>query len=497
MSDVATTVTTDRLETDRSLVSGVAWTAGVRWAIQVVSWLSTLIVARLLSPADYGLIGMAMVYLGLIQLVSDFGIGGAIIQRRALTRDQVARLGGFSIALGFGFVLVSAAVAGPIAAFYRHPPVRDLIIVLSLGFLITGTTTVPRALLYRDLQFRKLAWIEGLEAVVLTASTLTLALLGARYWSLAAGSLIAKTISSIVVNAWRPHRVALPMAFRTIASEVTMGGQVAGATVAWYLYENADFAVVGRLMGDHALGLYTIGWTIATIPVEKIAALLQRVTFSVFSKVQHDPDELRRYVRMLTEGLAFLAFPAAVGLALVADRLVVVALGAKWADAAAPLRILALYGGFRTLATLFPQVLVAVGRARLNFYFNLVALTVLPVIFAIGTRWGTAGVAAGWVVGYPLIVVPFFMRSALKVIRMSFWDYFKAIWPALSGSAIMGLAVLLIRETVSPSLPIRAAFALEVIVGAMSFAGVSLAFHRDWLRSHLNFFRSLRGAPAS
>src|SRR5213083_297141 len=171
-------------ELDQSLLRGIAWTGGARWATQLLSWASTLVVARLLSPSDYGLVGMAMVYLGFVQLVNEFGLGAAIVTRRDLNEHQIARLGGFALLLGFGFVGLSGVVAAPMATFFKEPPVRWIVLASSLTFLTSALQILPRSLLTRDLDFRRLAWADGADALVVTCGTLLLAVLGLRYWAL-------------------------------------------------------------------------------------------------------------------------------------------------------------------------------------------------------------------------------------------------------------------------------------------------------------------------
>src|SRR2546425_5742599 len=117
---------------DHSLLRGIAWTGAMRWGTQLLSWASTVIVARLLAPTDYGLVGMAAIYLGFVQLVNEFGLGAAIVTRRDLNEDQIARLGGFALLLGCGFVGVSGVVAAPMATFFHEPPVRWVVLVSSL-----------------------------------------------------------------------------------------------------------------------------------------------------------------------------------------------------------------------------------------------------------------------------------------------------------------------------------------------------------------------------
>ncbi|HEX6535557.1 MAG TPA: oligosaccharide flippase family protein, partial [Gemmatimonadaceae bacterium] len=305
--------TTARRSLDRELLLGIAWTGGMKWAIQLVSWSSTFVVARILTPSDFGLLGMAAVYLGLVALVNEFGLTAAILKGRTLTDDQIAQLGGLGLAIGTGFCLLSMAASIPIAHFYGEPAVRTIIVILSLNFVLTAAGVLPRSLLARDLQFRRLAWLDGASNLSQIAATLTLAILGARYLALVFGSLVANAVGTGLALWWRGHRIAIPRSFRALRESVHVGWHVVVGRVAWYTYQNADFAIVGRVLGKAVLGAYTLGWEIATIPVERVSALVGRVTPGVFSAVAANRPELRRYYLAVIEGLAVITFPAAAG----------------------------------------------------------------------------------------------------------------------------------------------------------------------------------------
>src|SRR5207249_3096528 len=197
--------------------------------------------------------------------------------------------------------------------FFGEAAVRWIILSSSITFLMTALQIVPRALLTRDLDFRRLAWADGAEALVAAGATLAFAAVGLRYWALVLGPLAGRLTSTVLINAWRSHRLAWPRRFASIAAAVSFGWQVVVARIAWYFYSNADFAVVGRVLGKAALGAYTLGWTISSIPVDRVSALVASVTPAVFSAVQHDPPALQRYLRNLTEGLALVTFPGVVG----------------------------------------------------------------------------------------------------------------------------------------------------------------------------------------
>src|SRR6266576_263383 len=316
---------------DRSLAQGIAWTGGIKWLTQLVSWASTLIVARLITPTDYGLFAMAMVYAGFVQLVNELGLSLAIVQRRDLTTEQIAQLGGLAVLASVIIFVLSLGLAGPVAVFFGEPSVQGIIIALSLTFVMRGVQVVPRSLLARDLEFRRLAWLDAGEAMAWSAVTLTGAYLGLGYWALVWGTVVSGFAVMSVLCVMRPHRLAWPRDLRSIADAVNFGWYVVISQLCWYVYSYADLTIVGRVLGKAALGAYTKGSDVASIPVDRVSAMVGQVTPAVFSAAQDDPSALRRYLLGLTEGLALVTFPVSVGLALVAD-VVVLALRAVIPD---------------------------------------------------------------------------------------------------------------------------------------------------------------------
>ncbi|HXT48795.1 MAG TPA: lipopolysaccharide biosynthesis protein [Gemmatimonadaceae bacterium] len=468
---------TDTQSLDRSLVSGIAWTGGMKWATQILSWAATLVVARILSPADYGLMGMAAVYLGLVTLINEFGLTAAILRHRELSEDQIARVGGFSLLVGIAIAGISVALAPLIARFYAEPAVATIIAVLSLNFVFGSLGVLPRSLLARDLSYPRLAMIDGITNIAQMATMLLFAIAGYRYMALVFGSLVGSGCGALLALWWRPHRLVWPSSLRAIGDTLHVGWHIVVGRLAWYTYNTADFAVVGRVLGKQALGAYTLGWEIATMPVERISALVSSVTPGVFSAVQHDIVALRRYFLGVVEGLAFITLPAAAGLALIAGEFVPVVLGSQWQAAVLPLRLLAVYGGIRSIDTVTPQVLIYTGHSRQSMWYSLIAACVMPVLFVVGTRWGAAGVAAVWIVAYPAVVAPQY-RLAFRVLDLRAGAYFRTLWPALSSTAVMaaavGIALATLPETMAPVVRL----VIEVAVGVAVYAGMIAWRHR-------------------
>ncbi|HWZ27075.1 MAG TPA: lipopolysaccharide biosynthesis protein, partial [Gemmatimonadales bacterium] len=382
---------------DRSLVHGIAWTSAIRWVTQLASWVVTLLVAHLLAPSDYGLVGMALVYFGLAQLLCDAGLSAAIVQIRGLGERELAALGVIAGLVGVVLCLLSLAAAPWVAAFFREGRVSGILMVLSVTFPIRSLQIVPRGLLARDLQFRSLALIDGIESIVVMTTTLVMALAGTGYWALVAGPIVGTVTSTTMCFLWRPHRLAIPRDYESLRPALRLGLNLLISQIAWYAYSNADFTVVGRVLGSTALGAYTLAWTIANVPVDRVSSLVGRVTPAFFAAVQADASSLRRYLSLLTEGLAFVTLPLCLGLFLTAHDFVSGFLGDRWDGVTVPLQLLALYAALRSIALLAPQVLVSTGRSARSMAFSVLALIVLPPVFYLGTRWGTAGVAMGWV----------------------------------------------------------------------------------------------------
>jgi O-antigen/teichoic acid export membrane protein len=467
---------------DRSLLRGVAWTAAAKWASQALSWVSWLIVARLLTPEDYGLVGMAAIYLGFVTLLSEFGLGTAVLALRELSHEQINQLNGLAVLSGLASLLVSCAVAIPLGYFFRAPQLPLVVVAMSTTFVITSFKTVPFALLQRDLRFKALALVDLGQAAILAISMIAFALAGLRYWTLVAGAVLGALISTGAVLRLRHVPLAWPRP-TSLKHAMTLSGDVLMSRICWYMSANADFLVAGRVLGKAALGFYNVGWTLASVPVDKITTLVAQVTPGFFSAVQGDPPALRRYVLRITEGIALITFPLAVGLALVAGDFTLAVLGPKWEATIAPLRLLAAYAAVRSITPLLPQVLQIIGDARFEMWRMVAAAVVMPTSFYVGgTRWGTVGLAAAWLLVDPVIAFPLYRRVFSKI-ALSPKAYLAALWPALSGTALMAAVVLAVGGVAARGWTPSRRLAAQVAAGAISYGLAYLLLHRERLKA--------------
>jgi O-antigen/teichoic acid export membrane protein len=483
--------TSDHKRLDKALVSGVAWTAGVKWISQILTWAVTLLVARLLQPSDYGLIGMATIYLYFVQQFSEFAMGTAIVTKQDLTDDQLSQLNSVSLLTGLAGFAISAALAVPLSKFYHAPQLRLVIIVMSTAFLISAFSIVPNALLRKEMRFKLLAIIEGLQGFAQAISTLVLAFLGFHYWALVLGNLSFTVAATFLTLAWKRQRFAWPH-WPRISSVLVYSWHIIVARLSFTLYDTADFIVAGRVLGQGPLGNYNMAWTFAHAPLDKLSNMVNRVTPSIFAAAQADYAALRRYFRNISGALSLAVFPAVLGIALVGNDFVHVALGQKWSGVVLPLELLTLHALLRSNVILLTPVLNVIGEERFSMWNSFLMLAVLVPSFYIGSHWGTGGIAAVWVLVYPLLALPLFWRLFRKI-SMPVGEYVAALWPAISGCVLMIVAVELFKHFRNPRWPLYLDLALEILIGAGIYALVLILMHRKRLDAFLGLIKTLRG----
>jgi polysaccharide transporter, PST family len=470
-----------RHELDRSLVVGVAWSGAASWTAQAVTWLCTLVVARLVSPADYGIVGLAWLYLGLVAMTAEFGIGSAVVTLRHLSAQHLRQLNTLAVALGVFACGLTLCLARPLAWFFEEPRLPAAVAVLSLSALFSGFRVVPAAILQKELRFRRLAAYDATQSMAAALATLSLAAAGWGYWALVVGSLLGALVHMLLMVHARPQGMAWPRGSE-IAPAVVFSRSVLGSRLSWYAYDNADSLVAGKLLGTVPLGAYRLAWTFAGMPLGKLVSLVSRVAPAVLSAVQHEPAELRRYVLGITETISLVVFPIGVGLALVADDFVHVLLGDKWLAAVAPLRILAVYACVRGLSPLWTQVLMVTGDASYLMRVTTLGAVFLPIGFVVGSHWGLAGIAYAWVfVHPPVVVAPIFSRLRRRI-ELKYSEYARALAPAAVSTLLMAVAVGLARLAAPAASPVPR-LASTVAVGAVAYAAAMVTFGRGRLRS--------------
>jgi teichuronic acid exporter len=478
---------------DRSLARSLAWRAVADWSSQILTWVAFLVVARMLSPEDFGIVSMAATLFVYLRYVGEFGIPITVVTLRDLTGNQVAQLNGVGVLLGATCFGVGCALAHPLALFFRTPRLAPVVIVTCAALIPLGLRAVPEGLLNKDMRFRWLSLVDGSCDVLSAVVTIVMAWRGFAYWALVVGNLAAAVARSALVVKARPYRFAWPR-LASIRKELRFGWHVLVSILARSAYERLDNVTAGRTLGPSALGFYGMAWSLANVPLEKLTSLVTTVIPTYLATVQSDLAALRRYLRGLTEVMALAMFPATVGLGLVAPELVPVALGRKWSAMIPVLQVLCPYIAFRSLTALLDKVLTAAGNPRFVMWTHLAGLIILPCAFYAGSHWGITGIAWGWVLAYPLIAVPTYWKT-FRQTEMKWSEYFGSLRPALDGTLVMILAVEILRHVLTEPQPVFLRLALEVAAGGITYVATVLVLHRERALSFFNLARAFRSGP--
>lgn len=468
----------------------------MRWSSQVISWIATFYVARILVPADYGIVAMATIAIGLARMVEDFGLDSILLQNRRIQGQDQARLAGFILGIGLllcvGFIVASPFIAG----FFKEPQVVWAVCGLSLLFVTDALQVVPRALLQRDLEFGKLAVAQFAQVVVTQGALIAAAKAGLGYKALVVNSIAGGVFVTALVIWWRPFALRWPRDVRSLAHPLLQGWRMLASRIGYYIYSTSDQTVIGKLLGKDALGVYSFATSLSTVAIQEVAAVVSKVVPGVFSATQDDRAELRRYFLLLTETVSYLTFPMAVGLACTADLVVAAALGPQWGGVVLPLQILCAYTVFSNAQMLISHLLIWTGQFRAQMWCTMPTVVVMPLAFWFGARWGVAGVAAMWVIAFPLTNLPSFIVG-MRTISIGTGPWLRALAPALVSCAVMAGAVFATRELLPPTMSVKLRCALAILAGMSVYPAALYLLFRPRVMAQIAFVRQARksGAP--
>jgi O-antigen/teichoic acid export membrane protein len=466
-------------------VVGMFWTALSMGALAVAELVALLVLARLLSPNEFGLYSAALIVIKFSAIFQGLGITPAIVQRPVL-EERHLRVGfTLSLLLGLAVSALVWAMAPAIAELLRLADLAPIVRAICFVFLFQGASMVALAAAQRALRFR---WLALVDACAFAAGYViagpVLAWLGFGIWALVGALLIQQFIRMIVLLAGQPHRMRPLLERRAILELLYFGSGFTIARVCNYLATQADRLVVGRWLGADALGLYGLSSQLMTTPAVIVGQVLDRVLFPTMALVQEEPARLARAYRSATSGCALLVLPASVVVAIIAPELVLVILGRGWEGVVAPLQILAFSMLFRTSYKLSDSVSRATGTVYARAWRQAVFTIGVFVGSIIGQLWGVEGVAFG--VGLAFAVNFFLMAQlSLRVTGMRWSEFLGVHLPGLALAGVVGTSVWALvewmRELQLPPLPLLIDAALLAAAGSLLLCWIlpSLFLGRD------------------
>lgn len=456
------------------VLNGLMWLGGLTFLGQIITWAVSIIVIRLLAPEDYGLMAMATIFVSFLSLLSEMGLGSALIQKKDINRNELQKVFGFIILVNC-ILCATVFLLAPLGALYfSEPRLVPILRVMSISFLLLSFYIVPQCLLIRELDFRRKSIIEVCANLVSSALLLWLAFQGLGVWALVYGTIGAHLSRVVLFNLRKQDRIAPRFAKQGIGHMISFGGYVSITRVLWFIYSQADIFIGGRILGKELLGIYSIAMHLVSLPLEKISPLLNQIGFTAFARQQEDIEAVQFNFMRLVRVTNIVMIPVFIGFALVAPELVTLLLGKKWIPTIQLIQILCLIMPLRFVSAIFPPVVTGFGKPNIITGNMIWAVIIMGSAFMIGVQWGVLGLCYAWLVAFPILFV-IMLKRVLRALRISIIDMVQTVVLPLIATLIMATGVSAFKYLTSDVLPIYLTLCISIVLGIIIYVGVVLS----------------------
>lgn len=460
---------TEHLKSDlmkRSTQGGVV-TLSAQALKFLLSTASTILLARLLTPQDFGLIGMVAIIYGFVSMFQYLGLSTATIQWDEINHGQVSTLFWINLALSSLIALIVMASAPAIATFYHEPRLVGITIGYSLGLFLSGLFIQHEALLNRQMRFLTIAAIDISALLIGLVAGILAAWYGLGYWALVINFLVmtlATAVGNWVSCRWRP---GWPVRGSGVRSMVSFGGNITGFNIFTYFARNIDNALIGKYWGASQLGMYAKAYQLLLLPVQQINAPFAAVAIPALSRLQNVPDRYRAAYLKIIEKIAIITMPGVVFMIVTADWLVLFLLGPQWHETSRIFMFLGIAALIQPITKTTVWLFLTQARSREMLRWGIIGGVISILSIVGGLRWGAVGVAASYAFVEFFLVTPLLFWFVGRKGPVRTMDFYRTIAPAFLASVSSLIVVLVARSWLMPfHLIIRLVVALGLVLAA-------------------------------
>lgn len=447
---------------------GLTWTVVDTWGRQLLNLLIFILLARLLTPADFGLVALAAVFVAFFQLIVDQGLGDALIQKPNLARSHLDTAFWAALLTGVALTAIGIVLAGPVATLLEEPGLTGILQALSLTFLPAAGSSIQIAILRREFRFRGLA----MRAIISTAAGgiagVGLAFYGAGAWALVGQQLVTAVVSLLVLWRASPWRPTLEVSWTDFRDLFGFGVKVVGSDVLNFLSRNVDNLLIGVVLGTVPLGFYSVGYRILTVTQNMLVNVARRVAFPAFSRLQSDPPRMGRAYFQVTRVAAAVILPGYTGLALIAPEMTTLIFGHRWEASGPVAAMLFLIGPVLTVQAFSGAYLNAHGDPGVVLRFRFISTVTNVVGFAIAVWFGILAVAAAFVIrGYLLLPLNLIWMQRYGEIPIG--EYLRQLRGVTVATVAMTVAVLAVKVLLASQNLRGVLMTAEILAGAATY----------------------------
>jgi len=473
----------------KTVTRGLRWSSISQVGRQIVQLLTTVILAHLLLPSDFGLVGMSMVIIGFVTLFKDLGTSAVVVQRQEMSDSLLSSIYWANVA--FGLISTIAVLAlSPLAGWlFNEPRIVPLVRVLSLTFFISGFSLIYQSLLQKDMSFDVLTKVELLSLIVGAFVGISLAFLGAGVWSLVYQSLAIVTTTSISLwlsCRWRPQRLLRLDELRSITHYSL---NLTGYNIFNYMARNADSLLIGRFLGAQNLGYYTLAYRIMLYPIQNISSVVMKVMFPAFSQIQDDNARFRDAYLKVIGTLSIVTFSIMAGLAVLSEPIVDIVFGEKWQPIVVLIIIFAPVGMVQSIGTTVGMIYQAKGRTDIMFRWGMFVGILMISGFVVGLYWGIVGVALVYaivtlIVAYHNFLIPF------RLINLPIKSFVAILLKPLFSSLLIATVLFIANTGLTTFVSGEVLLGALLCIGIISWLVINIIFNSTPLRLFWDTFRS-------
>jgi O-antigen/teichoic acid export membrane protein len=460
------------------VLQGLSWSFISRLGSQLFQLVFSIALARLLSPVEFGLIGMLLAFTGFAQALADGGLCSALIYHRDISEVHKSTAFWTQVAAGAALSLLFYLGAPWIAEFYNAPLLYDLSRFLACIFVIQAAGLVHNALLMREFRFKAIAGVTISATLLSGAVAITLAMRGFGVWALAWQVLVSTGATTLLLwlqSDWRPHFLF----DGKIAKELWRYGiYLLGHSSLNYWMRNGASLLIGKAVGAHALGIFTRAYTLMLLPLNNISAVLGQVMFPALARVQDDIPRFRQHYLTATRLIALVSFPLMVGVAVLSQPLILLLLGPRWAEVIPILQILSFVGMFQSIIFPVGWVFTALGKTRDQFLLSMMLLVLFVIAMAIGIRFGLSGVIYAYCI-WTLMSGWLNLRLIQTYIMLSPMTILMSIAQITLIAGTMGVLVRFVDIGVAQQWPYAVRLVTGFLTGLISYVGLCLLMRND------------------
>ncbi|MEO1170220.1 MAG: lipopolysaccharide biosynthesis protein [Pseudomonadota bacterium] len=474
--------------------SAVFWRSGSQIVAQMITWATTFLVIRMLTPEDYGLVAMAALVVIFLSLMEGFGFASSLIQRESVSKKELRQVFGLLILINVTLAGIQFLIAPLAAAYFRQPELVAILRVQTLLYFITPFLALPFAILSRELEYRKLAIANLIGAIAGAATALTMASMGYGVWTLVFSPIVLFAVRATCMT-FAAHSLIWPsFSFRGASAIIGFGGALTLTQFFWFLQSQSDIFIAGRIYDAYNIGLYTTSLFLAQILVSKFVPPLNDVAFAAYSRMHREKRPIGNAFANSARLILTATLPFYFGLAITAEPLVEAILGEQWLGIIPIVSLLALAMPFMTLQILFGPATNALGRPGIAVRVNICGAAIMATGFLVAVGYGIIGLAWAWLIAMPILTCVTMFLS-MPTIDVSLRQLAGAIAPGLSASLAMAIIVVAIDALLPPLSPLIRLLLLAA-TGVTAYAALLLLFARTLVAEMWDLVVRRQTAPA-